>query len=100
MIWFLVDRHPPREIATLLSHSDVTLDTRSTSRINQITRMNGDGRWYGCAMTHETVDQGGSICGLEKKLNGFAKAQARSTSPNLMAVSVRWNGSLLLRRYG
>jgi hypothetical protein len=84
---FLVDRHPPREIATLLSHSDETLDTRSTGRTNQLTRVNVDRRWYGSAMkipamTHGTLDQGGSICGPEKKLQDFATVQTRATSPN------------------
>jgi hypothetical protein len=52
------------------------------------------------ATTHGTVDQAGSIYGPEKKVEGFAKVETRSTSPNLMAVSVRWNTALLLGRYG
>ena len=50
------------------------------------------------ATTHGTVDQVDSICGPEKKLEIFAKAQTQSTSPILAAVSVRWNRSLLLRK--
>ncbi|CRL31153.1 unnamed protein product [Penicillium camemberti] len=49
------------------------------------------------AETHGTVDQGGSICG--EKMETIAKVQTRSTSPKLAAVSVRWNGGLLPRRY-
>jgi hypothetical protein len=49
-------------------------------------------------MTHGTVGQGGSICGLEKKLEGFAKVQPLFTGPMLTAVDVGWNGALLLRR--
>jgi hypothetical protein len=57
---------------------------------------------YGSAMqisatTHGTVDQGGSICG--EKMETIAKVQTRSTSPKFSAISVRWSGSLLLRRY-
>jgi hypothetical protein len=49
------------------------------------------------ATTHGTVDQGGSICG--EKMETIAKVQTRSTSPKLAAVRVRWNGTLLPRRY-
>lgn len=37
----------------------------------------------GSALIHGTVDQGGSICGPEKKLQGLAKVQARSKIPDL-----------------
>lgn len=75
-----------------LSHSDETLDTRRTSLTNQLTRVKVDGRWYGSAMkipaiAHGTVDQGGSICGLEKNLEEFGKVRTRSTSPDLSALS-------------
>ena len=66
--------------------------------------MNVDGRWYSpvmkvSAMTHGTVDQGGSICDPEKKLEGFTKAQTPMYKPRLDGPSAYgWNGSLLLRR--
>jgi hypothetical protein len=36
--------------------------------------------------------------GLEKKLERIPKVQTRSISPKSTAISVRWNGALLLRR--
>ena len=52
---------PPGEIATLLSYSNETLDTRSNTSINQTPRVNVARRWYVSvieipAMTHGTVD--------------------------------------------
>jgi hypothetical protein len=72
-------------------HIDATLGTNSTRRTNQTPRANLDRRRYGSAMqvpatTHETVDQGGSIYGPEKKVEGFAKVQTRATTSDLMAV--------------
>jgi hypothetical protein len=49
------------------------------------------------ATTYGIVHQGGSIYGLEKRLEGFVKVRTRSTGPNLTAVDVGWNGALLLR---
>ncbi|CDM32726.1 unnamed protein product [Penicillium roqueforti FM164] len=49
------------------------------------------------AETHGIVDQGGSICG--EKMETIAKVQTRSISLKLAAVSIRWNGRLLPRRY-
>ena len=79
---------PPAEIATLLSYSNETLDRRSNSSINQTPHVNVARRWYVSAMeipamTHGTVDQGDSICGPKKKLQGSAKIQTRSTIPDL-----------------
>ena len=67
-------------------------------------RMNMDGRWYNStmkipAMTHGTVDQGGSICGTQTKLEGLAKVQTRSKSPDLMGCCRAGGVALLLRRY-
>lgn len=79
---------PTSRYATLLSHSDENLDTRNTSSTNQTPPTNVDGRWYGpvmkiSAMTHGTVDHGGSNCGPEKNLEGFKQVQTRSTSLDL-----------------
>jgi hypothetical protein len=59
--------------------------------------MNMDGRWYSFTMkisarTHGTIDQGGSICGVQKNIEGFAKAQTRPASPDLMGYchGVEW----------
>jgi hypothetical protein len=76
------NRHPYRDIAMLLSHSNETPDRKSTSRTNQTPRLNLDRRRYGSAMQipampHGTVDQEGSICVPEKKLEEFAKVQTR-----------------------
>lgn len=38
-------------------------------------------------INHGTVGQGGFICGLEENLEEFAKVRARSTSPDLSALS-------------
>jgi hypothetical protein len=78
-----------------------TLDTRNTSSANQTPRVNLDRRRYGSATqipgtTHGTVDHGGSICGLQKKSEGSARVQTRSTNPNLTAVRAQSNMSLLL----
>lgn len=35
-------------------------------------------------MNHGTVDQGGAICGTQKKLEGIAKVQTQLTSPDLV----------------
>ena len=78
MSWFSVDGHSPSQDcnATIILYE--ALDTRSNSSTNQTPRVNVARRWYGSAMefpamTHGTVDQGGSICGPEKKLQGLAK---------------------------
>jgi hypothetical protein len=84
MIWFLVERRPPRGTATLLSHSDETLGTRSIGCTNRTPRMSVNRRRYGTAMqipaaTRGTVDHGGSKYGPEK-FEGFARVQTRSTN--------------------
>ena len=87
MRWFLLNRRLPRGTATLVSHSDETLDTRSAGCTSQTPRMNVNRRRYGTAMqisaaTRGTVDHGGSKCGPEK-FEGFARVQTRSISPVL-----------------
>ena len=81
------DRHPLARLQRYY-HTDETLDTNSTRRTNQMPCANVDRRRYGSAMqipatTHGIVDQGGSICGPEKRLEAFAKVQTRSTSLDL-----------------
>jgi hypothetical protein len=83
------DRHPLARLQRYY-HTNKTLDTNSTQRTNQTPRLNLDRRRYGSAIqilatTHGTVDQGGSIYGPEKNLEGFAKVQTRST--NLVLTS-------------
>jgi hypothetical protein len=80
-------------------HIDEALDTNSTQRTNQTPRVNLDRRKYGSVMpipgtTHGTVDHGSSICGLEKKSEGSARVQTRSTNPNLTVVRARSNSGL------
>ncbi|CAG8193158.1 unnamed protein product, partial [Penicillium nalgiovense] len=85
-------------------HTDENLDTNRTGQANQTPRVNVDRRRYGSAMqisatTRGTVDSGRFYLSPAEKLERIAEAQTRSTSPMLSAVSVRWYGTLLPRRY-
>ena len=88
MRWFLVDRRPPRDMQRYY-HTLMRIWTQETPvSTNQTPPTNVDGRWYGpvmkiSAMTHGTVDHGGSNCGPEKNLEGFKQVQTRSTSLDL-----------------
>jgi hypothetical protein len=80
-------------------HTDETLDTRSAGCTNQTPCMNVNRRRYGTAMqipaaTRGTVDYQDSICGPQKKSEGSARVQTRSTNPNLTAARARWNSGL------
>jgi hypothetical protein len=92
------DRHPLARLQHYC-HIDEALDTNSTQRKTQTSRVNLDRRRYGSAMqtpetTHGTLDHGGSICGLQKKSEGSARVQTRSTNPTLTAVRAQWNSGL------
>ncbi|CDM32592.1 unnamed protein product [Penicillium roqueforti FM164] len=51
------------------------------------------------ATTHRTVDSGRFYLSPAEKLERIAEIQTRSTSPKLSAISVRWYGGLLPRKY-
>ena len=87
MISFLVNHHPPRGIATLLSHSDETLDTRSTSNTNQTPRDCGPTLVRFCDENPSDDPQDSRsrrfyLWPREKNAR-FCKGQTRATSPDL-----------------
>jgi hypothetical protein len=82
--------------ATLLSYSVHTLDIRSTSSTNQAPRMAVGQREYGSAIkslvvNHWTVDQGGSICGPDSKLQELSRPRHKISSFLYLMVMIEKN---------